>query len=155
MNSTQNLDVDSLDRRLLANLRADPRQTNKALAGQLSVSEATIAARIRTLEAGGVMKIMAQRDFRTAGYHVLANVSISVAGRSVASVAHDVGALEGVAGISIVLGDPPLLVLAMASSLRALERLVRGQIARVDGVSGVSTMVYSDIIKHESEYARL
>lgn len=146
---------DDLDRRILASLRADPRQTNKALGAEMSVSEVTIAARIRALESAGLMKIMAQRDFRTAGFHVLAHVSVSVAGRSIDSVAQDLGRIDGVAGISIVMGDPPLLLMAMAASLHELEHLVHDQIARVDGVRDLNTMVYSDIIKHESEYASL
>lgn len=147
--------LDGLDHRILDSLRADPRQTNKALAGAMSISEATVAARIRALESAGVMKIMAQRDFRTAGFQVLSHVSVSVAGRSVESVARDLGQIGGVAGISIVIGDPPLLLMAMAPSLRDMEHLIHEEIARVDGVRDLDIMVYADIIKHESEYARL
>lgn len=152
---SQALALDSLDRRMLDSLRADPRQTNKALAAAMGVGEATIAARIRALESAGTMKIMAQRDFRAAGFHVLAHVSVSVSGRSVADVAQDLGRIDSVAGISIVMGDPPLMLLAMAASLPDLEHLVHDRIARVDGVRDLDTMVYADIIKHESEYASL
>lgn len=147
--------LDGLDRRILDSLRADPRRTNKALAAATGVGEATIAARIRALENAGIMKIMAQRDYRAAGFHVLAHVSVCVAGRSVEDVARDLGQIDGVSGISIVMGDPPLLLLAMAATLRDLEHLVHEKIASVDGVRDLDTMVYADIIKHESEYASL
>lgn len=147
--------IDVFDRRLLDLLRADPRQTNKALATLLSVSEVTVAVRIRALENSGAMKIMAQRDFRTAGYQVLAHVSVSVSGRAIEEVARDLAGIDGVGAISIVMGDPPLLLLAMAASMSELEHLVNEQIASVEGVRDLDTMVYSDIIKHESEYASL
>ncbi|WP_076590855.1 Lrp/AsnC family transcriptional regulator [Herminiimonas arsenitoxidans] len=147
--------LDELDRNIILCLRADPRQTNKSLAAQLSVTEFTIAARIRAMEKGGVMKIMAQRDFHAAGYHVMAHVAVSVSGRPVESVARKIADIEGVAGMSIVMGDPSLLILAMAASLEELEESVIERISKVNGVRTIEVDVYTEIIKHVSEYAHL
>lgn len=147
--------LDDLDHRILVSLRADPRQTNKALATELAVTEATIALRIRALEKAGVMKIMAQRDFRSAGYQVLAQVALGIGRRPIADVVEDLNGIEAVAGVSIVMGDPPLMMMVMAASLSELEHVVHEQIAKVDGVTAVSTAIYCDILKHESEYAEL
>lgn len=145
--------LDKLDHALLAMLRADPRQTNRALAQQLSVSESTIAARISALETNGVMKIMAQRDFSASGYFVLAQVDVNVTGRPVAAVAEELALIDGVGNLMTFLGDPAIMLLAMAGSLPELQLLVMDQIACVNGVRSVETMVYAGIVKYESEFA--
>jgi DNA-binding Lrp family transcriptional regulator len=147
--------LDELDRQILSALRATPLETNKALADKLSVSEATIASRIRALENDRVMKVMAQCDFRAAGYQVLANVEVSVAGRLVEEVSGEISALERVALLSINMGEPAISLLVMATDLNDLQELTMGAIAGIDGVRSVETMVFTEIIKYRSEFVAL
>ena len=77
------------DRKIIIMLRAAPRKLNTEMAIELAVSEATVAARIRALAADGVLRILTQRDFRAAGYEVLASVDVEVCGRSVVEAAKD------------------------------------------------------------------
>ena len=147
--------LDDLDRDILSFLRATPLETNKALADKLVVSEVTIAARIRALESDRVMRVMAQRDFRAAGFHVLANVEVSVKGRSVEQVANQISKLERVALVSILIGDPSISLLVMAADLSDLQDLTIDTIAKIDGVGSIETMVFTDIIKYRSEFVNL
>ena len=119
------------------------------------MSEATIAARIRALENDRVMKVMAQRDFRAAGYHVLANVEVSVKGRSVEEVANEISRLERVALVSILIGDPAISLLVMAVDLPDLQNLTIDTIAHIEGVRSIETMVFTEIIKYRSEFVNL
>lgn len=147
--------LDETDSRLLSCLRADPRETNKSLAEKLSVTELTVAARIRTLENDRIMKVMAQRDYRALGFNVLGNVDVWVSGRPVQSVAQDIAAIDGVATVVIMMGSPSLMLLAMAPSLPDFQTLVLERIAKVKGVRSVETLIYADIIKYQSEFAML
>ena len=53
----------------------------------------------------------------------IANVVISVAGRSLDSVANDLVAIDEVGSVTLLMGDPAIMVLAMARSfLHFLER---------------------------------
>ena len=106
------------------------------------------------METRGVMKIIAQRDFRAAGFPVLASVDVNVDSRPVAEVAADLAAIEGVDNISVFLGDPAIILLAMAASLAELNALVMDKICSVDGIRSVETMVCAEVIKYESEFAR-
>lgn len=151
----ENYSLDELDKSILESLRADPLETNKALAEKLSITEVTIAARIRSMEVNNVMKVMAQSDFRTQGYDVLANVDVNVSGRDVHSVAEEIAKIEGIGNLTIFMGDPSLMLLAMAATLPDLQKLIMEKIAKVEGVRSVETMVFTDVVKYQSEYANL
>jgi DNA-binding Lrp family transcriptional regulator len=146
--------LDELDRAILDALRASPQETNKALADKLEVSEVTIASRIRALENDRVMKVMAQCDFRAAGYNTLASVDVYIAGRPVAAVAKDLAKLDGVALISILMGDPSFALMAMAPDLAGLQAL-RESIAGIKGVQSVDVFVFTEILKYRSDFVNL
>ncbi|MES2263998.1 MAG: Lrp/AsnC family transcriptional regulator [Pseudomonadota bacterium] len=147
--------LDDLDRAILTSLRAAPRETSKAIADQLSVSEGLIATRIRALENDRVIKVMAQCDFRAAGYQLLASVEVWTAGRAVQDVAADIAALEQTALVSILMGNPSISLLVMAADLADLQDLAMHRIATVAGVRSVETMVFSEILKYRSELVAL
>jgi Lrp/AsnC family leucine-responsive transcriptional regulator len=147
--------LDDLDNEILTCLREDSRQTNKSLAERLTVTEVTIASRIRAMEDDGIMLVIAQLSFSAAGYHVLANVDLSVSGRPVSDVAAQLATIEQVAAVTINIGDPSISLLVMASDLCALRSRVIEDIAHVDGVRAIETMIYADIIKYRSDFALL
>jgi len=146
--------LDELDREILDALRASPQETNKALADKLGVSEVTIASRIRALESDRVMKVMAQCDFRAAGYNTLANVDVRIAGRSVEAVGKELAKLDGVALVSILMGDPAFALLVMAPDLAGLQ-VLKESIAAIKGVQSLEVSVFSDILKYRSDFVTL
>ena len=147
--------LDELDYAIVAILRSAPRETSKAIADQLSVSEVTVATRIRALETDRVIKVMAQCDFRAAGYDVLASVDLCVHGRSVEQVAKELAGIERIALVSILMGDPSISMLVMARDLVDLQDLTTNTIAAIEGVRSVETMVFSEILKYQSELGAL
>ena len=148
-------ELDPVDHGIIDRLRREPRETNKSLAENLAVSEASIGSRLRAMEANGVMKVVAQRSFSAAGYDVLANVVITVAGRSLDAVATDLAAIDQVGSLTLFIGDPSIMLLAMAQNLVGLQNLVTERIAKVAGVRSVETMVIANIVKYESEYVNI
>ena len=147
--------LDELDHGILRQLREDPQRPGKSIAERLAVTEATVAARIRAMENDGVMKVMAQKSFRAAGFEVLANVDLTVSGRAVEAVAEELAGMDSVAVVTINIGDPSLSLLVMAPGLRELQTSVIEAIARVEGVRSSETMIYADIIKYRSDFAVL
>jgi DNA-binding Lrp family transcriptional regulator len=147
--------LDDLDNEILTCLREDARQTNKSLAETLTVTEVTIASRIRAMEDDGVMLVMAQLSFNAAGYNVLANVDVSVSGRPVGEIAEQLAKIEQVAAVTINIGDPSISLLVMASDLCTLRSEVIEDIAHVDGVRALETTIYADIIKYRNDFAML
>jgi DNA-binding Lrp family transcriptional regulator len=146
--------LDELDCEILGALRASPQETNKALADKLDVSEVTIATRIRALENDRVMKVMAQCDFRAAGYNTLASVDVYIAGRPVEAVAKELARLEGLALISILMGDPSFALMVMAPDLAGLQAL-KESIGAIKGVQSVDVSVFAEILKYRSDFVNL
>lgn len=147
--------LDDLDQRIIEALRVHPRQGIKDLAAELNASEPTITSRIRAMDADGVMRICAQRDFRAAGFEVLASVDLGIRGRPLHEVAQDVAAIEGVAIVTVVMGDRPLMLLVIAPTLEALYQGTLRQLAAVPGVSRLETMIISEVMKYRSDFAAL
>lgn len=146
---------DELDQRIIEALRIRPRLAVKELAAELDASEPTITSRIRAMDADGLMRICAQRDFRAAGFEVLANVDLGVRGRPLADVAREVAEIDGVAAVTVVMGDRPLMLLVIAHDLAELYRIASTQLALVEGVSSVDTLIIAEVMKYRSEFAVL
>ena len=77
------------------------------------------------------------------------------AGRSADSVAKELVAIDEVGSLSLFMGDPAIMLLAMAHSLLDLQHIVTERISKVPGVHSVETMVIADIVKYESEYVNI
>ena len=71
-NSTnQDYELDDIDRRIIAAMKADGRATNQRIARTLKIAPATVSARIRRLEDINAMRVVAVTDFSALGYRVL------------------------------------------------------------------------------------
>ena len=63
--------VDDVDRRLIELLRVDGRMAFRALGEALGLTESSVRARVRQLEAAGFMKVVAVADAAAAGFELL------------------------------------------------------------------------------------
>lgn len=107
------------------------------------------------MEQAGVMRVMAQLDFKALDFNILAIVDIRVTDRSISEVAAELAAIEGIGSISVFLGDPPIIAQVHARDLEELRDLILESISAVEGVSGVETNVIVKIGKWQSLYGRL
>src|SRR6266567_2165783 len=92
----ESLDLDEVDTGILEMLRSNGRATNQEIAERLSVSAATISARLRRLEESKTMRVVAVADFAAHGYNILIAVGVRVQGRDAADVARDLAKLPEV-----------------------------------------------------------
>src|SRR5271155_2696617 len=88
--------IDELDERIIAALREDGRVSNRDLARNLNVNEATIRSRIRRLEESETMRLVAMVDLTVAGYEFISAVGVQVRGRAAADVARDLAQIADV-----------------------------------------------------------
>ena len=84
--------LDEVDRRIIAALKADGRATNQRIARSLRISPSTVGARIRRMESMNAMRVVAVTDFAALGYKVLLAVGIEVQGRPAPVLAQRKGA---------------------------------------------------------------
>jgi Lrp/AsnC family leucine-responsive transcriptional regulator len=147
--------LDELDQQIIDVLRARPREAVKDLAAELQVSQPTVASRIRAMDAAGVMRICAQRDFRAAGYEVLASVDVGVRGRPLNEIAHEVAEIDEVTIVTIAMGEHPLRLLVIARDLDDLYATTLQKLACISGVISLETMIISEVMKYRSDFAVL
>lgn len=141
--------LDELDTRLIELLRENGRATNQELAGRLSVTPATVSARLRRLEEGRVMRVVAVTDFSAHNYNVLIALGVKVRGREVNAVARDLAALPEVLSVNIMSGNYEIELLVALHDFNEINLVLSEHIAGIEGVSELSPGIAADIVKFE------
>ena len=104
-------ELDELDHKIIASLKADGRATNQKIARTLKIAPATVSARIRRLEELNAMRVVAVTDFSALGYNVLLAVGIEVQGRPAQDVAEELAKLPEVFAVHLVTGARDIEIL--------------------------------------------
>lgn len=147
------LPIDDLDRKLIDLLRSDCQATNRAIAKQLGINEATVASRINGLVEAGAIRFALQRNLYTWGYRTLFAVRISVRGRSVEEVGAELSSVEEVIIVSVVAGEPQLVVVGRARCSDEVHEIVGRSIRCLDGVRHAETSIILETLKFASGVA--
>ncbi|MYE13166.1 MAG: Lrp/AsnC family transcriptional regulator [Gammaproteobacteria bacterium] len=147
--------LDDIDRALIEHLRTDGRMPNKRLAKHLSISEATVANRIRRLQEESVLRVLLRRDLYSKGFDLQCFAEVSVVGRSVERVASDLVEIERATSVNLLLGTPEIMLVFNAVDREDLLGVLENEIAAVEGVARVELHTAIDIRKYKTGYARL
>jgi DNA-binding Lrp family transcriptional regulator len=133
--------LDELDRRILAELQADARLSQAAIAARVGLSRSAVQSRIARLEADGViagytLRLGVERDRPLVRAYLLVQGS---------GPNHDraVKALEAFPEICIadtVSGDTDLVLVVEAERLEDITR-VRDEVAKLPGIAGTRTLL--------------
>ena len=148
-------ELDELDRRIIAALKADGRATNQRIARSLRISPATVAARIRRLESMNAMRVVAVTDFAALGYRVLLAIGIEVQGRAAQEVAEELAALEEVFAVHLVTGARDVEILVALHDLEELESFLLRDVARIRGIRALTAGIAADVIKYDFDRAQI
>ncbi len=149
--------LDDADVRLVELLSQDGRMSNRALAGEIGLTEATVAARIRSLFDRRIVGVTATLDWQAAGYRWDAwfEVEVDVGDQSVRSVGEELARLEGVHAVHVVFGSVDLLVhVLLANSDEAVE-FISERFKVVKGVRRLRLNVTLETRKYTTQFARL
>lgn len=141
--------LDTLDQGLIELLRVNGRATNQELADKLSVTPATVSARLRRLDEVGACRVVAVTDFSAHGYDVLIAVGVRVHGRDVREVAHDLARLSEVMSVNLMTGAEDIELLVALHDFSELNQFLKSRIAGIAGVSALSPGIAADIVKFE------
>jgi Lrp/AsnC family transcriptional regulator for asnA, asnC and gidA len=137
--------LDELDGRLIAALQENGRETFRALATQLDVSEATIRNRYGRLVESGVVQVTAVTNPLGMGYDAMAMLGITVDGPP-EEVADILATWQEAIYVVIVAGRFDVLVELVSRDRRDLLDLIT-RVRTLDGVSTTETFVYLDLAK--------
>jgi len=146
------MEVDELDRAIIAAFHDDPRATNRAVAAAVGIAEATVASRIRRLVDARILKFTLQRDIRAQGYRFQCIVSVFTAGRPAADVAADVAKMASAQTVVLLQGDPEVLAFLNARD-RGEVIAIEEEFGAIPGVDHIAMDVVLDVRKFEQKYA--
>ena len=141
--------LDEMDNRIIDLLRANGRATNQEIAEKLSVTAATVSARLRRMEESRVMRVVAVTDFTAHDYNVLIALGVQVHGRDVRAVGRDLTKLPEVLSVNIMTGPNDLELLVALQDFSTIDTLLYDQIATIEGVAGIIPSIAADIVKFE------
>ncbi|QDX26200.1 Lrp/AsnC family transcriptional regulator [Sphingomonas suaedae] len=133
--------LDSLDRQLIALLRADGRAPVSRLATALKVSRATVQARLdRLLQSGAILGFTVRAEEQGGREGVRAITMIEVAGASTSAVIRALRGLREITALHTTNGAWDLVAEIHAESLSDLDRILR-ELRTVNGVLNSETSI--------------
>lgn len=133
-------DLDDLDRRLLAELNADARLTQVALAARVGLSRSAVQERLKRLERDGVILGYTLRLGLDSAPGVRAYLLVRGAGPSHERALRTLAGFPEVRVADSVSGDIDLVLQLEAARLEELNR-VRDEVARLPGIASTQTLL--------------
>lgn len=147
------LSLDEIDRAIVAHLRRNGRATNQQIAKNLSLTAATVSARIRRMEEADALRVVAVSDFSAHGFNVLLEVAIEVDGRQASEVAEELARLPEVFAAHLVTGRYDIDILVALHDFDELAELMMNKLAKIRGIRSMVPAIAIDVVKYEFEVA--
>jgi len=143
------LKLDELDKKILALLMEDGRLSCREMARELGVSPATVAKRLKKLEASGIIKgYTALLDHEKLGYEITVVTAITVSGGVLLEVEREIAKLPNVCAVYDVTGPVDVMVVAKFKSRQELSRFTKSLLA-MPNVERTCTYVVLTTIKED------
>lgn len=145
------LDLDRIDRRILAQLQANARLSNLELAQAIGLSPAQCHRRHRRLEEQGyIARYEARLDATKLNLGVTAFIHVSMEKghiRDLKKFTDSIAAMPQILECYSVTGDFDFIIKVIARDLKALSQFLMDQLIRLPGVNGVRSSVCLDEVK--------
>ncbi|MEZ4355745.1 MAG: Lrp/AsnC family transcriptional regulator [Myxococcota bacterium] len=144
--------LDEMDRRLIAVLAEDARQSHQAIASALGVSEGTVRSRLKRLETEGIVRITAIHSIDELDEYAFAYLWITCDRTRLRDVAEELAAEPLVGFVASILGRADLLAIVHESSPAHLVRFVDDRVKTLPGVIDVRTEPILGIVKNDARW---
>jgi DNA-binding Lrp family transcriptional regulator len=135
------MQLDSIDLRILRELQHDGSLTNVELARRVHLSPSPCLARVKALEAGGVIRqYVALADPKAIGLGLSVFISISLKEQSRGSLAEferRIAEHDEVMECYLMTGDSDYLIRIAVADIAALERFILEQLTPIPGIEKI------------------
>ena len=135
------MQLDAIDLRILAQLQQDGSLTNVELARRVHLSPSPCLARVKALEAGGVIDryvALANAKALGLGLNVFINISLkSQAKEALADFEHRIAEHDEVMECYLMTGDSDYLIRVAVPDIAALERFILEQLTPIPGIEKI------------------
>jgi len=138
--------LDHTDRRIIAALQDNGRESYKNIAQRLGVSDGTVRLRTERLLKSGYLRISASVNPMLFEDGLTATVGVSLEGRANAQIMRAIASLDGVQSVSNVSGRFDLLVEIHVASRNDLRRFLVDDLSALGGIQNTETFLYLETI---------
>jgi Lrp/AsnC family transcriptional regulator, regulator for asnA, asnC and gidA len=146
-------ELDQIDERIIAAMRADGRISNRDLAKIVGVNEATVRTRVRKLEQSKTIRVVALRDLKALGFGHMSAVGVQVKGRSVIEVGEDLARIPQVMTVNATIGAYDIELQVVARDIEEMAHLLTEEVSKVRGVARIAPSLALKVLKYESQWA--
>ena len=147
-------DLDAIDRRILAELQADARISNAALAAAVGLSPSPCLRRVRALEAAGVIKgYTALLEAGAVGLPISVFVQVTLerqVEQALETFERAIRERPEVMECYLMTGDADYLLRVVVSDLAAYERFLKEHLTRVAGVASIKSSFALNQVKYST-----
>lgn len=137
------MELDAIDKRILAALQRDGRMTNQALADAVGLSPSPCLRRVCLLEESGVIAgYTARLDRKACGLSVTAFVRIRLKEHSRSAVTafeRQIALIDEIVECHLTSGEEDYLLQVVVESQEAYERFMRDRLHSVPGIGAIET----------------
>ncbi len=138
------IQLDSLDRRILAEMADDGRLPVSDLAARLGVSRTYAGIRLQRLLEGKVVRVAAFTDPTALGYRTAALTGIQVSPGELYAVARELHSLHQVKEIIIGVGWQDIIILTLFASAADLSNFLLTELGTIPGIKSIETMLFTE-----------
>jgi Lrp/AsnC family transcriptional regulator for asnA, asnC and gidA len=139
--------VDSIDLKILEELKADGRKSFNDIASVVGKTEATVRRRVRNLEDEGVIKKYTIEYNIDSKPKTRATVKIEPDFKEIKAILKELSKIEEITDIWRLSGDCGLFIKVEIPSIEQFNPLIEEKISQIAGVKIMETCFITDIIK--------
>jgi len=140
--------IDDIDLQILQILQEKARIPNAEVARQVGMAPSAVLERIRKLEERGIIEGYEVRlNPEPFGQGLTAFVTVTVTRAGNGPLAGELAAITGVQEVHHVAGEDGYLVRLRVAGTAALGRILRDELAAIEGVRGTRTQIVLNTIK--------
>ncbi|MHC4457451.1 MAG: Lrp/AsnC family transcriptional regulator [Planctomycetota bacterium] len=135
------MDLDSIDRQIIALLQEHGRRTNADIARLINVSESTVKNRINRLIDNGILRILAVLNPQVLGFHsdVLVGIRIAHAQGKLMEVGNALKAMNEVVYLGYITGRYDILIEVLLRDPDELFHFLRERLLEIPGIISTET----------------
>jgi Lrp/AsnC family transcriptional regulator, regulator for asnA, asnC and gidA len=141
------VELDDIDRQLVAGLQRDGRRPFAKLAAEIGVGESVVRYRVQRLERAGILQIVGIADPLKVGFDLMALIGIRVVPGRINDVASSIAQLAETSYVASVAGGFDLIVEVVCRDTAHFTQLLTQQIHHVDGVASTESFLIMEIHK--------
>jgi Lrp/AsnC family transcriptional regulator, regulator for asnA, asnC and gidA len=141
------LELDDVDRQLVAGLQRDGRRPFSRLAADIGVGEGVVRYRVQRLEQAGILQIVGIADPLKVGFDLMALIGIRVVPGRISDVASSISTLAETSYVASLAGAFDLIVEVVCRDTAHFTHLLTQQIHHVDGVVSTESFLIMEIHK--------